>query len=158
MDFRRYTALFQIAKLSDHALGCLLDCLTDIDCEQLVLYPNIPLLYQSGVRYFHDGKDDPWMDVLSILAEHEFAMKEGNRAIVDCEDLSCWRAAELRVKYGINANPTWIRRKRADGKQLVHIFVRLPDGTFEDPSRLLGMGGLSQANNVPRLPFWNRAA
>lgn len=140
MDAKRYTALFQIAKLTDGALGYLLDCLTNIDCEQLSTYPKIPLIYNSGVRYFHDGNDDPWMDVLSILSAHRAALADNSRAIVDCEDLACWRAAELRVRFGVDANPTWIRRMRSDGKQLIHIFVRLPNGSFEDPSRIMGMG------------------
>lgn len=147
IDVKQYQALFQIARLDDDALGHLLDCLMFIDCNQLAEYPNIPLLYNSGVVYHHDGKDDPWMDILSILAEHRFALSEGERAIVDCEDLACWRAAELRVRFGIRATPTWIRKTLPNGKQMIHIFVRLPNGKFEDPSRILGMkgNGLSQA-------------
>lgn len=136
---RPYVALFQLARLDDETLGYLLDCLMFIDCAQLAKFQRIPLIYNSGVGYYHDGKDDPWMDVLSILSEHRSALARGTRAVVDCEDLACWRAAELRVRFGVMATPCWVRRIREDGKQLVHIFVKLPDGTYEDPSKILGM-------------------
>lgn len=141
----QYSALFQLARLSDHALQTLLDALTEIDCEQLWDFPNIPLLYYSGVRYYHDNTDDPWLDVLSILMETQAAKARGRRAVIDCEDLACWRAAELRVRFGVRTARAVFTRKIAvfpDGrrKQLVHIFVGgLPGGQFEDPSRILGM-------------------
>ena len=124
----RYSALFELARLTDHALGTLLDALTIIDAQQLREF-NIPLLYQSGVRYSHDGRDDPWRDALST-----FAAMDG-----DCEDFACWRAAELQVRFGIQAWPCFVRKQLAGGKQMIHVFVRLPGGRFEDPSRILGM-------------------
>jgi len=56
-----------------------------------------------------------------------------------CEDLACWRAAELVVRHGIQARPDFTCDARGDGSRLYHIVVRLPDGRIEDPSRNLGM-------------------
>jgi len=54
----------------------------------------------------------------------------------DCEDLSAWRVAELRLG-GVRAIP-WVVQS---GNRLYHVQVRYPDGTIEDPSRRLGMRG-----------------
>lgn len=138
----RYNAVFQLARLTDRTLGHLLDCLTEIDTEQLELNQSLPLLYESGVRYYHDKRDDPWMDVLSILAAHARWQATGVPQVIDCEDLACWRAAELRVRFGIFARPVFerVRVQTPDGvKQYVHILVQYPDGRTEDPSRRLGM-------------------
>lgn len=129
MASRPYAATFQIAHLSDHALASMLDALFSIDCEQ-VANPKLPLIYFSGVKYFDPGnRDDPWCDAYST-----YHAGEG-----DCEDLACWRAAELRVRFGIAATPCFVRRTYPDGKQKIHIFVKLPGGRYEDPSRILGM-------------------
>ncbi len=107
----------------------------------------IPPLYVSGVIYKEEkpGHED-WPDVIRVL-------KNGWG---DCEDLAAWRAAELRV-FGIPADPVikwqWIPRDKmiqagypkhlvpGKGVWLVHCLVRYPDGTIEDPSKMLGMGG-----------------
>lgn len=104
-------------------------------------------LYMSGVRYKEDdpGRED-WRDCLEII----------KRGFGDCDNLCAWRAAELRAA-GINAEPVikWqhIPREVAlqlgypskiippGGLSMVHVLVRHPDGTIEDPSKLLGMGG-----------------
>ncbi len=149
----RYDAHFKLARLTDRTLGYLLDCLVEIDAEQLETFPNIPLLYESGVRYYHDQRDDPWADTLSVLAAHERWMKTGKPEIIDCEDLVAWRVAELRVRFGVlNARPVFVRQKikTPDGnKEYIHILVEA-NGQIEDVSRNLGMGaptsnGLSQA-------------
>jgi hypothetical protein len=124
----KYEALFQVANLTDRALGHLLDALTEINCEFLENNPDFPYLYGSGVAYSHDGNDDPWMDAPTALAA----------GAGDCEDFACWRAAELRVRFGIDANACWLRKSEG-GDQLIHVFVSLPGGRTEDPSRLLGM-------------------
>lgn len=125
-----YNATFKVGNLSDYALSALLDALFAIDCEQLLANPGIPALYQSGVRYVDPGDiDDPWCDVLTT-----YAAKEG-----DCEDLACWRAAELRVRLGVMASPCFVRRILPEGGQRIHILVRLPGNRYEDPSRVLGM-------------------
>ena len=88
------------------------------------------MLYDSGVRYMEEppGQED-WQDIPTCLK-----MRAG-----DCEDLAWWRVAELRVRYGIQAQPTFKCMQRPNGGMLYHIQVQLPDGRKEDPSRVLGM-------------------
>jgi len=117
-------------EVSHQALRTLLMALMYVDIAWLKANPSAPLLYESGVRYEEEppGQED-WQDVPTTLR-----MRVG-----DCEDLACWRAAELRVRYGIQAFPTFTCKKRANGGYLYHITVALPDGRIEDPSRRLGM-------------------
>lgn len=104
-------------------------------------------LYASGVVYREElpGRED-WPDIHRV-----FAAGWG-----DCEDLAAIRAAELRVA-GFECEPVikwqWIPRemmirqgypahKLPDrGVWMVHCCVRFPDGSIEDPSKILGMGG-----------------
>ena len=115
---------------SHKALSTLLYALMYVDMLELEANPDLPLLFKSGVKYQEEppGQED-WQDVLTTLS-----LKIG-----DCEDLACWRAAELRVRYGIQAEPVFIFKLRPNGGYLYHILVRLPDGRIEDPSRTLGM-------------------
>ncbi len=105
-----------------------------------------PRLYQSGVYYREEkpGFED-WPDIPKVLSQ----------GWGDCEDLAGYRAAELRVYDGIDAQPvikwTWIPADRMreagytvipkDGVWLVHCLVRYPNGKIEDPSKILGMRG-----------------
>lgn len=116
--------------ISHKALKTLLMALMYIDMMELGANPSIPPLFKSGVRYMEEppGRED-WQDVLTTLA-----LGQG-----DCEDLACWRAAEYRVRYGVNAEPTFTWKLRENGGYLYHIQVLLPDGRIEDPSRTLGM-------------------
>lgn len=116
--------------LSDVSLRALLECLVNLDEMHLRTHPRTPGLYESGVVYREEppGAED-WQDIPTTLA-----MECG-----DCEDLACWRAAELRVRRGVRAVADFTRETQADGTVLYHIVVRLPDGSIEDPSRLLGM-------------------
>lgn len=100
----------------------------------------IPSLYSAGVRYHDDShldcwkgtcriQEDDWQDLQVCLAKR----------FGDCEDLSCWRCAELWIQ-GINALPFPVLQNRGkDEAQLWHIQVLLPNGTIEDPSARLGM-------------------
>lgn len=146
------------------AMGFLLEALVKINRSHLRRFPNTPRLYKSGVRYDPmdppEGSacgDDDWADVVRVL---ETKSPEGN-PIGDCEELSCWRAAELQEFFGIHATPhVFLRRdwiKDEDGKRqrrhLYHIVVRWPEGLqkypktvkrmngmlIEDPSKVLGM-------------------
>lgn len=108
----------------------------------------IPPLYMSGVRYEEDppGHED-WRDCWAVL----------KRGKGDCDQLTAWRVAELRAA-GVAAEPVlkwqWIPKAvmiglgypskllgGSPGVWMVHCLVRFPDGTSEDPSKLLGMGG-----------------
>lgn len=117
-------------ELSHKVLTVMLAALCKVDCEYLRAHPEVPLLYKSGVRYEEEppGQED-WQDVPTTLK-----LKVG-----DCEDLACWRAAELQVRFGIKAMPVFIWKVRPSGGYLYHIQVKLPDGRVEDPSRALGM-------------------
>lgn len=123
--------MFDPAELdrSDATLRVLLNALVAADYLYLKRHPETPLLYQSGVRYQEEppGAED-WQDIKTCL----------NLMWGDCEDLACWRAAELQIR-GIDAHPDFTRDVKPNGKTLYHIVVRLPDGRIEDPSRQLGM-------------------
>jgi hypothetical protein len=91
--------------------------------------PDTPPLYAAGVPYVVEppGRDN-WQDIPRTLA-----LREG-----DCEDLACYRIAELRVRHNENAMP-YVTAKKIGTFTLFHIQVERGDGTVEDPSRILGM-------------------
>jgi hypothetical protein len=117
-------------ELSHATLRAMLLALMHIDMLYLRAHPEVPLLFKSGVRYAEEppGQED-WQDIPTTL----------KLGWGDCEDLACWRAAELRVRHGIQAEPTFIWKLRPNGGYLYHILVKYPDGRIEDPSRTLGM-------------------
>jgi hypothetical protein len=139
--------------------------------------PNTPRLYQSGVVYKlpaqMDGevpevsllkqflspsglRDNRVLDVLdkiqAVLGGERF--RDIGRIIEngggDCDNVACWRAAELR-QAGIKARPYMTSRIRPDGGTTYHALVLWPPipganyVTSEDPSLLLGMGGPARA-------------
>jgi hypothetical protein len=134
----------------------LLGTLADHNTRWLQANPGkAPSLYDSGVRYQREKNAEDWKDIVNILAD-----KDG-----DCEDLSCWRIAELRVR-GVKAEPFLYWQNTAAGGRLYHALVwresvtaDLPParstgpvlwaardrngkpqpGWVEDPSRVLGM-------------------
>lgn len=116
--------------LSHATLRTLLLSLMYVDMLYLRAHPEVPSVYESGVRYEEEppGQED-WQDIPTCL----------RMRTADCEDLACWRAAELRVRHGIKAEPTFTYQLRSNGSYLYHITVKLPDGRTEDPSRRLGM-------------------
>jgi hypothetical protein len=106
----------------------LLEMLVQLDLDYLRRHPQTPALYRSGVRYRREPKRvEQWRTIpLVIAAGHG-----------DCEDLAAWRVAELRA-VGIAARPCF-RYRQLGKRRVYHIMVCLPDGTIEDPSRVLGM-------------------
>lgn len=137
-------------------------------CNQLWLrsHPDTPLIYQSNITYKipqqferanlpevdtvrawleKKSAPDPVMTAFKEMAD-QLGGGECFREIPrirengggDCDNVACWRAAELR-ELGINAVPYITWRFRADGGTTYHVIVRWPDGTAEDPSLLLGM-------------------
>lgn len=139
-----------------------------LDREKVALgyQEQIPLLYDSGVRYDRlepigeTCGDDDFQDCVTVLEHPEHPM------LGDCDDLACWRVAELNERYGIAAVP--YIRLHADRvhdvisgqmmpRHLYHIMVRFPEGLdsypstvfvdpdagayLEDPSAVLGMTG-----------------
>lgn len=109
----------------------LLNWLVRHDRGWLRQYPDTPKLYESGVTYvYKDEIDAPvWQDISYSLATKK----------ADCKDFAAWRCAEL-LEAGIDCRPQ-IQWRNVDGVYRFHALVEYPDGTTEDPSRLLGMEG-----------------
>lgn len=114
---------------SGRALLVLLEALCSINGLYLAAQPFAWSLYESGVRYRAEPMGaENWLDIPTTL----------QRRVGDCEDLACWRVAELR-RSGVSAAPHFTWRFLPSGVVLYHIVVRLADGRIEDPSRHLGM-------------------
>ena len=88
----------------------------------------VPPLYRTNVIYEAETGEE-WKDIYHIL-------KDGYG---DCEDLACWRIAELQMA-GINARP-YIKWRKDKGVWVYHALVWLPGNRIEDPSLALGMAG-----------------
>ena len=113
-------------------LGRLLAALVALDVDYLRGNPRTPLLYAAGVRYEQEeGDREDWLDVPNVLA----------RRRGDCEDLACWRVAELRVAGETGARVCFRRMIHKNGLSLFHVYVKRANGTREDPSARLGMPG-----------------
>lgn len=115
---------------SEAVLRLLLEALTQANSIYLAEHPDTPPLYASGVRYAREPLgQEVWQGIVAARAA----------GVADCEDLACWLAAEYRQR-GIAARPVFYSRMR-NGLLIYHIVVMLPNGSIEDPSRMLGMGG-----------------
>ena len=60
-------------------------------------------------------------------SDHYVYLPEHDVTVSNCEDLACRRAAELNVRYGIRAFPTFVYRRRPNGSYLYHILTARPD-------------------------------
>lgn len=117
-------------KRSRKALLWLMTGLSKIN-EGIIRSYGAPPLYESGVVYKPERGTEVWRDIPNILAD----------GWGDCEDLACWRIAELNCA-GIKATPFIKWSFRPDGRiKTYHAVLRVPDGRIEDPSRALGMHG-----------------
>lgn len=107
----------------------------------LKAHPETPDLYRAGVSYKPERRrTDPRTGKVSEYGEEWQTIPYViYRGYGDCEDLGSWRAAELRARYGIKANPFIKMRRMPDGYWRAHVVVRWPDGQIEDPSAKLGM-------------------
>lgn len=148
----------------------LLEALTR--CNQLYLqqHPDAPLIYKSGIKYINPAQFEAeppevakirdfltqknasvdmfkTLDWLAGIVSGE-RFRDIPRIIEngggDCDNVAAWRTAELR-ELGIQARPFITWRKRSDGGTTYHVIVLWPDGSSEDPSLLLGMGGDARA-------------
>lgn len=150
----------------------LLEALTR--CDQLYLrqHPETPLIYKSGIEYKMPAQMEN-ADVPEVETIRDFLTKNGapSRVVAaldslynicgggeifreipriiengggDCDNVAAWRCAELR-ELGVDAMPYITWRKRPDGGTTYHVIVMWPDGSSEDPSLLLGMGGALRA-------------
>jgi hypothetical protein len=125
---RAFDSLTDEAKIV--ALEHLLEALTAVNVAWLRENPNAPWLYESGVRYEEEpvGRDD-WQDIPETI----------QLRVGDCEDLGCWRLAELRTRGHEHARPFVKRSVVSPGRTIYHVAVRRADGSTEDPSRILGL-------------------
>lgn len=114
------------AKLTKANLTIWTTALCAWNCDWLRAHPETPLFYQAGLRYQREapGEED-FQPIPRLYA----------RGYGDCEDLSAARAAELRVRFSVQAVPEVVAIRPG----LWHIIVRLPNGAAEDPSAHLGM-------------------
>jgi hypothetical protein len=111
----------------------LLDVLHTANGQWLAAGNKAPPLYESGFRYVEEqmGKDE-WQDIPETI----------RRKTGDCEDFASYRVSELRAA-GEKANHAVEHRySKADDIVLYHILVLRQDGSMEDPSCRLGMGGV----------------
>lgn len=120
--------------LNRRILSLLLEALTETNVAILRTQGSrIPPIYESNVRYRREsiGQED-WCDILEIL----------RLGFADCEDLACWRVADLRVREGELGARAFIKgpKKLPGGVMMYHIQVQRADGSIEDPSAELGMG------------------
>jgi hypothetical protein len=90
-------------------------------------HPNTPSLYDTKAIYVPERGTEIWQDIPNVI-------KAGSG---DCEDLACWRVAELKYA-GIAARP-YIKWRKKKNSWIYHAVVRLPNGKIEDPSLALGM-------------------
>jgi len=125
---------FSQAALTGGVVGLMLE-----NIAWLKVYPQTPLLYQSGVIYKPEkrrvNRDGTVIEYGEDWQTIPYVLYNG---FGDCEDLGAWRAAELRVR-GIKALPDIKVRHLPDGAWRAHVRVRLPNGRIEDPSAKLGM-------------------
>lgn len=102
----------------------------------------LPQLYESGVRYRLEpdhGSGVERFDVPPVCYARRW---------VDCDDAVIWRVAELVARdIQARAKATW------EGDEL-HVTVRLPNGSEEDPSKTLaqkeGIPWPSRLRSSPR--------
>ena len=121
---------------SQKAIQYALDQLFVYDIAWLLAHPNTPALYQSGVRY----EREPWAGKYEEFLSIPFVL---DRGWGDCDDLSCWRAAEIAVT-NTYAKPLVIEAPGSrEGARRWHCVVDLGGGRFDDPSLRLGMRGSS---------------
>ena len=118
-------------KRSQKCLLWMMEALCKINELWLASHPDTPRLYKAPVRYVAEVKVENWQDIPNIIEQGEG----------DCEDLSCWRVAELRHVAGIRARPFITWRQMPNGSLRYHALVKWPDGRIEDPSLALGMRG-----------------
>jgi len=118
---------------SEAVFRLLLSVLANADLLYLRTHYPIPSIYSGVVRYEREPLgQEKWKGISACIRD----------GFADCEDLACWRTAELAHK-GIRARPAFWRRvhRTTRGKiNVYHVVVLYPDGRIEDPSRRLGMG------------------
>jgi hypothetical protein len=129
----RWAALLEPPTLTDEYLVPLLNCLIEINLLWFEQGGTCPALYRAGaegrVRYKSEVPgDEHWRAIPHVL----------RLGFADCKSLAAWRVAELRASIREDAKAWYTSRETPTGK-LWHIIVHREDGSYEDPSRILGM-------------------
>lgn len=115
---------------SDKALSYYLWLLYKLNLDYLAEHTEAPGLYESGVRYRRENPAMPekWQTIPLVL----------QRGYGDCEDLSCWLAAQMTSR-GHEATPYFTFKVLPGDRRLYHIRVKDSRGKEYDPSKRLGM-------------------
>lgn len=158
---------------SEDVLIRLLGLNSRLNLMYLRRFPETPLLYESGIVYTDPDQTDgrppltrsKLKKLLAMLRDlgldPETAlmivrMVKGieifldipallRRGKGDCNELVPMRIAEL-WRAGIMASPYLIKARNSRGGWTYHAQVLWPDGSSEDPSLILGMGGRERAD------------
>jgi hypothetical protein len=127
LRLRAFDALDLVTR--ETILRLLLEVLIAENIAHLRARPETPWLYRAGVVYQKEPDDrDDWLDIPEVQLQ----------GMGDCEDLSAWRIAELRVRDQEMAIPH-VTIATQGSRVLYHVTVRRANGRIEDPSRALGM-------------------
>lgn len=157
---------------SERVLGCLLWALVFANESYLITHKQFPMLYNAGMRWEAETPTPGLSKCPGGNGQEKFfGVRQAYEAkAVDCEDLAMWRVAETRLGRGtekrgkpprpghpeptivpvpfpmrpiVGTRPAFYSRMTSPRVRMYHIVVAWPDGSFEDPSRELGMGGFS---------------
>lgn len=119
----------------------------DIFAFQNKLGKRVPALYGSGFKYQREDGQEWWKVGTRLEGEPTELWQDIYKTVArkggDCEDLACYRIAELRYVYKRPARPFVTYRVGPDGAYHYHalLWAKGPDGwRLEDPSRKMGMG------------------
>lgn len=111
---------------SPEVLEAFLEGMTALNTA-IIRVENLPSVYEVA-RYKREPRGrENWLH----------AAKVAQLGLADCEDLACYRAAELRVREGEPARVVVLRT----GAKTLHAVVERADGEIEDVARALGMRG-----------------
>jgi len=156
---------------SEDILMRLLGLVSRVDLRYILENPKAPCLYDSGVVYAEPDQkarrgtvsrsklkklyellssmeldDETILQVVRMVKGVEVFLDTPSlyrRRRGDCNELAPVRIAEL-WRCGLAASPLLTKHLNARGGVTYHALVRWPDGTDEDPSLLLGMGGVAR--------------
>lgn len=132
-DYLRTLVVLRLDAYRDERvpLLALYGAITFCNIDYLRTHPATPLLYRSGIVYAREAALDRQAEIVRDIPS---LLRDGWG---DCDDLACWRAAELVVRHGRRAQPVMIPGGRA---ARWHVVVRdLETGRMHDPSAKLGM-------------------
>ena len=112
-----------------HRQAPLLADLCEVAVKANLLLGPVPSLYGSQVRF---RPEEPGTETLALW---DVVLSRGYG---DCAHLSAWRAAYLRQNGEPRARVRVLGRQLKSGR-MFHAIVQRQNGSFEDPSAILGM-------------------